>query len=103
VPWLFDTSDENAFEGETRCHQPGIECLGDGSVIGMKKILVSALKLYKLFLSPYIPSACRFYPTCSCYMMEAIEKKGLRRGISSGLLRILRCNPFHPGGFDPVK
>lgn len=69
----------------------------------MKKIVILALRFYKIFLSPYIPSGCRFYPTCSCYMMEAVEKKGLWRGIPLGLVRILRCNPFHPGGYDPVK
>jgi uncharacterized protein len=69
----------------------------------MKKIAVFLLKLYRLFVSPYVPTTCRFYPTCSCYMMEAIQKKGFWRGVSLGLLRILKCNPFHPGGFDPVK
>jgi putative membrane protein insertion efficiency factor len=69
----------------------------------MTKIAVFLLKLYRLFLSPYIPTTCRFYPTCSCYMSEAIQKKGFWRGVSLGLLRILKCNPFHPGGFDPVR
>ncbi len=69
----------------------------------MTKIAVFVLKLYRLFLSPYIPTSCRFYPTCSSYMMEAIQKKGLWKGISLGLLRILKCHPFHPGGFDPVR
>jgi uncharacterized protein len=69
----------------------------------MKKIAVFLLKLYRLFVSPYVPTTCRFYPTCSCYMMEAIQKKGFWGGLSLGLLRILKCNPFHPGGFDPVK
>jgi len=69
----------------------------------MKTIAVFVLRLYRVCLSPYIPTACRFYPTCSCYMMEAIRKKGLWRGISLGVLRILKCHPFHPGGFDPVK
>ena len=69
----------------------------------MKKVAVAALRLYRSLLSPYIPTACRFYPTCSCYMMEAIEKKGFWKGTLSGVLRILKCNPFHPGGFDPVK
>lgn len=69
----------------------------------MKTTIVFVLKAYRLLLSPYIPTACRFHPTCSSYMIEAIEKKGVWRGISSGLLRILKCHPFHPGGFDPVK
>jgi len=69
----------------------------------MTKIAVFVLRLYRLLLSPYVPTQCRFYPTCSHYTMEAIQKKGLWKGISLGLLRILKCNPFHPGGFDPVK
>jgi len=69
----------------------------------MTKVAVFVLRLYRLLLSPYVPTQCRFYPTCSHYAMEAIQKKGLWKGISLGLLRILKCNPFHPGGFDPVK
>ncbi len=69
----------------------------------MKKIAIFAIKAYKVLLSPYVPTACRFHPSCSSYMMEAIEKKGLWRGISLGLLRVLKCNPLHPGGFDPVR
>jgi len=69
----------------------------------MTKIAVFVLKLYRLFLSPYIPTSCRFYPTCSSYMMEAIQKKGFWKGVSLGFLRILKCHPFHPGGFDPVR
>jgi len=69
----------------------------------MTKVAVLVLRLYRLLLSPYVPTQCRFYPTCSHYTMEAIQKKGLWKGISLGLLRILKCNPFHPGGFDPVK
>jgi len=61
------------------------------------------LRLYRLCLSPYIPTTCRFYPTCSCYMIEAIQKKGFWTGVFLGLMRILKCNPLHPGGFDPVK
>jgi putative membrane protein insertion efficiency factor len=69
----------------------------------MKPIVVGLLKLYRMLVSPYVPTACRFYPSCSSYMIEAIEKKGIFRGVLYGLLRILKCNPFHPGGFDPVK
>ena len=69
----------------------------------MKSIVLGLLKLYKLLISPYVPTACRFYPSCSAYMLEAIEKKGVFRGAMYGLLRILKCHPFHPGGFDPVK
>jgi len=69
----------------------------------MTKVAVFVLRLYRLLLSPYVPTQCRFHPTCSEYAMEAIQKKGLWKGISLGLFRILKCNPFHPGGFDPVK
>jgi uncharacterized protein len=69
----------------------------------MTTIAVALLKLYRLLISPYIPTTCRFYPTCSCYMMEAIQKKGLLKGLFIGLFRILKCNPFHPGGYDPVR
>ena len=69
----------------------------------MKHIVVVLLKLYRVLVSPYVPTTCRFYPSCSSYMIEAIEKKGVFRGVLYGLLRILKCNPFHPGGFDPVR
>jgi putative membrane protein insertion efficiency factor len=60
------------------------------------------LKLYKIQISPLLPSACRFHPTCSVYMAEAVTKYGAARGIALGVRRILRCHPFHAGGFDPV-
>jgi putative membrane protein insertion efficiency factor len=50
-----------------------------------------------------LPSACRFYPTCSEYMIESIEKYGLLRGVAQGIRRLSRCHPFHEGGFDPVR
>lgn len=61
------------------------------------------LKIYKLVLSPLLPSACRFHPTCSVYMKEAIEKHGVVKGVGRGLRRLSRCHPFHEGGFDPVR
>jgi putative membrane protein insertion efficiency factor len=60
------------------------------------------LSLYKRFLSPLLPRACRFEPTCSVYAREAIEKHGLLRGGALALRRLLKCQPFHRGGFDPV-
>ena len=65
-------------------------------------LLIQILKGYKKFLSPLLPSACRFHPTCSVYMMEAIERHGSIRGLAMGFRRIVRCHPFHAGGFDPV-
>ncbi|MFV2073607.1 MAG: membrane protein insertion efficiency factor YidD [Thermoanaerobaculales bacterium] len=58
-------------------------------------------RLYKRFISPIMPPACRFEPTCSVYAAEAIENHGLR-GLGMAVWRILRCHPFHPGGCDPV-
>jgi len=69
----------------------------------MQTILIGALKGYKLLISPLLPSACRYRPTCSEYMMEDIEKRGVARGIWMGTRRLLRCHPFHEGGFDPVR
>jgi len=53
-------------------------------------------------ISPFLPSACRFHPTCSCYMHDAIAAHGPARGIYLGVRRLLKCHPWHPGGFDPV-
>ena len=64
---------------------------------------MGALRVYKFALSPLLPSACRFYPTCSDYMREAVERYGAARGIGKGLWRLLRCHPWHEGGFDPVR
>lgn len=69
----------------------------------MQIIVVRFLRLYKAWISPLLPSACRFHPTCSVYMMEAVEKHGVRRGVWQGIRRLLRCHPFHEGGFDPVR
>ena len=69
----------------------------------MQRFLIGALRVYKSFLSPLLPSACRFYPTCSEYMMEAIGKHGALRGVWMGMQRLVRCHPLHEGGFDPVK
>ena len=67
------------------------------------QLALTILRIYKRWVSPALPSACRFYPTCSEYMMEAIERHGVLRGIGMGLRRLLRCHPFHQGGFDPVR
>jgi uncharacterized protein len=61
------------------------------------------LRFYKRWISPMLPSACRFHPTCSEYMMDAIERYGVARGVWLGTKRLLKCHPFHQGGFDPVR
>lgn len=69
----------------------------------MQKLVVVLLRSYKLLISPLLPSACRFHPTCSDYMRQAVERYGAARGIWLGTKRLLRCHPFHAGGFDPVR
>jgi len=68
----------------------------------MQQILILTLRAYKSLVSPLLPSACRFSPTCSEYMQEAIAKHGVARGVWMGIRRLLRCHPFHAGGYDPV-
>ena len=68
----------------------------------MKYLALVPIWFYQRFVSPVMPSACRFQPSCSVYAVEAIERFGLFRGGSLAVRRILRCHPFNPGGFDPV-
>lgn len=68
----------------------------------MKKILIALIKFYRKCVSPAFPPCCRYYPTCSAYMLEAVEKFGALKGGYLGLRRIFRCHPFHEGGYDPV-
>lgn len=69
----------------------------------MRFLLVSLLRFYKAAISPFLPPSCRFEPTCSEYARAAIEKYGAMRGTWLGFRRILKCHPFHEGGYDPVK
>jgi uncharacterized protein len=69
----------------------------------MQQAVIAALLWYKRWISPLLPPACRFHPTCSEYMIEAVQKYGAVRGVSMGLRRIAKCHPFHEGGFDPVR
>jgi putative membrane protein insertion efficiency factor len=69
----------------------------------MKFLVLDFLRLYKTWLSPFLPPSCRFTPTCSEYTMQAVEKYGALRGTWMGAKRILRCQPFSKGGHDPVK
>ena len=69
----------------------------------MKKILISLIKFYKAYISPLTPPKCKYIPNCSQYALDAIEKYGAIKGGCMALFRILRCNPFSKGGYDPVK
>lgn len=69
----------------------------------MQKMILAALAAYKRWISPLLPPACRYYPTCSEYMAEAVRKHGPLAGVWMGLKRLVRCHPFHAGGFDPVR
>jgi putative membrane protein insertion efficiency factor len=68
----------------------------------IRVLLLGLLRLYKLVLSPIFPPSCRFAPSCSQYAYEAVLKHGPWRGVLLATGRLLRCNPWHPGGFDPV-
>jgi putative membrane protein insertion efficiency factor len=68
----------------------------------MKKIALGVISLYQTAISPHFPRVCRYYPTCSEYALEAVEKYGVVRGSLLAIKRILRCHPFHAGGYDPV-
>lgn len=68
----------------------------------VKNIFIWLIKTYQLVISPLFPPSCRFTPTCSQYAIEAIRTFGVTRGILLALRRLLRCHPFHPGGYDPV-
>lgn len=70
--------------------------------MALQSAVLGIIRFYQRFLSPLLGSNCRYYPTCSHYTYEAIEKYGLRRGGYMGIRRILRCHPWRPGGFDPV-
>jgi putative membrane protein insertion efficiency factor len=63
---------------------------------------VALIGAYQRFISPLLPPSCRFHPTCSEYTRQAIERHGVIKGIALGLVRLSKCHPFHPGGFDPV-
>lgn len=69
----------------------------------MQAFCVGVIRVYQRWVSPLFPPACRFEPTCSQYACEAIRRYGVLRGLGQTALRILKCQPFHPGGFDPVK
>ena len=68
----------------------------------MSRLLILCIRFYQIFISPLKLPTCRFYPTCSAYAIEAIQKKGPVKGTWLAIKRIAKCHPFHPGGYDPV-
>ncbi len=72
-------------------------------MLPIKKAILYSIDLYRAAISPFLPPSCRFTPTCSCYAREVVERHGAWRGLVLAIKRILKCHPFHPGGYDPVK
>jgi len=68
----------------------------------LQRILTAFIRFYQVALSPLLPASCRYYPTCSAYAIEALERYGTARGTWLTMRRIARCHPFHAGGYDPV-
>ena len=69
----------------------------------MKHVLIFLVRLYQKFISPLFPPTCRFYPTCSEYFIQAVQKYGALKGTWLGIKRISKCHPWHEGGYDPLK
>lgn len=69
----------------------------------LKKIIIFFIRGYQKYISPLFPATCRFYPTCSEYFIQAVQKYGAWKGTYLGIIRILKCHPFHDGGYDPLK
>lgn len=69
----------------------------------MSKLIIFIIKIYQSLISPVFPQSCRFTPTCSEYSIEAIRRYGALKGVYLAVKRILRCHPFNPGGYDPVR
>lgn len=68
----------------------------------MRQLMLGIIRFYQKFISPLLGSNCRFYPSCSSYTYQAVEKYGIAKGSWMGIKRILRCHPWNPGGYDPV-
>ncbi len=69
----------------------------------IREAAVLLIRLYQYTVSPLVGPCCRFHPSCSQYMVESLQSKGLMKGLWLGAVRILKCHPFNPGGYDPVK
>jgi len=68
----------------------------------MKRLLILGVRAYQVGIGPMLPASCRYYPSCSAYAIEALERHGALRGTWLSIRRILRCHPFRAGGYDPV-
>ncbi|TNE89270.1 MAG: membrane protein insertion efficiency factor YidD [Gammaproteobacteria bacterium] len=68
----------------------------------MSRFVIALIRAYQYLLSPLLGQRCRFHPSCSCYAMEAVERHGLLKGGYLTGRRLIKCHPFHPGGYDPV-
>jgi putative membrane protein insertion efficiency factor len=69
----------------------------------LQTLLIALIRAYQILISPILPRSCRFYPTCSEYTLTAIRQYGPAQGVFLGIRRLIRCHPFHPGGYDPVR
>lgn len=69
----------------------------------MKSVLIAFIKIYQAAISPLLGNRCRFHPSCSEYLVGSIESFGCRKGIVRGIKRLIKCHPFHRGGYDPVE
>lgn len=68
----------------------------------MRSVLIFLVRGYQVVLSPLLPASCRYYPSCSSYAIEALQRHGAMHGTWLAIRRVARCHPFHPGGYDPV-
>jgi hypothetical protein len=68
----------------------------------LTRILINGIGLYQTYLSPFLGRSCRFYPSCSHYSVQSLQKHGLVKGLLMTVGRLVKCHPFHPGGYDPV-
>ena len=69
----------------------------------MNRLILYIIRGYRRFISPLFPPTCRFYPTCSQYAQQAFEKYGVFKGVWLTIKRLVKCHPYHPGGFDPLQ
>jgi putative membrane protein insertion efficiency factor len=68
----------------------------------LQRLIRAAVRIYQVLISSWMPPRCRYYPTCSQYMLQAVERYGPYRGMIMGLKRLARCHPFNDGGYDPL-